>query len=262
MAVATATNKKMTEADYRVRRTQIDEQVEAKEERVKAYGDQELAKLFWASGWLQKELASQEGKSEPWVCCRLRFGSFLNWLESEKFTARKFQQVVSKNLTEFRFRSYWEQTSGTKDTARFRNVWKMMQDETQLVHPREKTRDIITKKCDPHEWYAGQEIQELTGLTEKQVANATQRMYDLGLCETKQTAHGLAYRIRKGEGRTKIDTAWLKQLRKDADALIRSIIKSATGDEARYSATGVAIDAGKLKDLMNELKERITPSSA
>ncbi len=54
----TTANKKMTEAEYRVRRTRINEQVEAKQERVDAYRDQELAKLFYDSGWLQKELAA------------------------------------------------------------------------------------------------------------------------------------------------------------------------------------------------------------
>lgn len=271
-ATATKTaNKKMTEAEYDLRRKHDDEQVEARQELVDAYRDQAYAKRFYDSGWTQQELADKEGKSQPWIVCRIRFGKFMDWLNVAIITTGNNRALAPKNLTERRFRSYWEQTSGNKDTARFRKVWKMIQEKLVERDTHQRSRKIITEKCNSDAFYTIAEVckrstykdnGETKSLTETQAYQALTRMDNLGLCERRNTAQGPAYRIRRGEGRCHLDTAVLKHTIKEASALIRSIIKSATGDEARYSATGVALDAGKLKDLMNELKERITPGSA
>ena len=92
----------------------INEQVEARQGRVDVYRDQELAKLFYASGWTQQELADKEGKSQQGIGQHLRLGMFISWFTT---TGSKHENLP-KNLTERRFRSYWEVTSGTKDTAR------------------------------------------------------------------------------------------------------------------------------------------------
>jgi hypothetical protein len=55
--------------------------------------EQELARLFYRSGWTQEELSTKEGKSETWVQYRLRFGRFL--LFSEKNTTGVFLTETS-----------------------------------------------------------------------------------------------------------------------------------------------------------------------
>ena len=259
----TATNKKMTEAAYRVRRTLINERVEAQQERVAAYRDQELAKLFYDSGWTQQELADKEGKSKKWVDFRTRFGRFINWANIAKGTTGTFRQVLPTNFTERSFRALWEQTSGTKEDARFRKVLNMIKEGESYYTPREKTRIKIVDACSDGELRSIEEITKEAGVTTvEQTQGAIGRLLQAGLCVKVDTGQGSRYAIRKGEGRSSIDTAVLKHAIKRAQALIRSIIKSATGDEARYSATGVALNAGELRDIMNELKTRITPGSA
>ena len=61
--------------------------------------------LFYRSGWTQDELAKKEGKSQNYISERLTFGRFLNFIA----TAINLE-TFPKNLTEFRFRGYWQQT--------------------------------------------------------------------------------------------------------------------------------------------------------
>jgi len=39
-----------------------------------------FANLFHRSGWTQEQLAKKEGKSQPWIVVRLRFGRFLKFI--------------------------------------------------------------------------------------------------------------------------------------------------------------------------------------
>jgi hypothetical protein len=61
-------------------------------------------------------LAKKEGKSEGWVCQRLRFGRFLNFLTTVSFSENT---SFPKNLTEGRFREYWSKTEGGNERRRF-----------------------------------------------------------------------------------------------------------------------------------------------
>ena len=89
-----------------------------------AYGDsrtdagarfeQELARLFWPSGWTQEELAKKEGKSQRWVSYRLLFGRFLGFSTSCSIP----QDPAFLKLTEGRFRDYWSRTDETESNER------------------------------------------------------------------------------------------------------------------------------------------------
>src|SRR5262249_6371282 len=76
--------------------------------QIQAKRDQAWAFLFVRSGWTQQELAAKEGKSISWISYRLRFGCFLNFS-----TAVEKAESLPANLTERRFRGFWEQTDKT-----------------------------------------------------------------------------------------------------------------------------------------------------
>jgi len=109
---------RMSDADYeherqRVRDTYGDSSAEAAAKR-----DQAMALLFARSNWTQEELAAKEGKSRQWMVCRLRFGQFLTFA-----TTVASAEKLPTNLSERRFRGFWEQTNkADNDRKRYLEV--------------------------------------------------------------------------------------------------------------------------------------------
>jgi hypothetical protein len=99
--------------------------------------DQALAILFAGSGWTQDELAAKEGKSQQWMAYRVRFGRFLNFT-----TTGVNPESLPSNLSERRFRDYWEPTDKTagNERIRFREVQKLIEGE---LHLRRDSRPAI-----------------------------------------------------------------------------------------------------------------------
>jgi len=77
--------------------------------------EQELAKLFYRSGWTQQALAEAEGKKRTWVVQRVRFGWFLDYVA----TATN-PDSLPKDLTEGEFRRYWGRTDKSETNERIR----------------------------------------------------------------------------------------------------------------------------------------------
>lgn len=109
----------MTEAEYDAERARIRALYGEGGREASALADQALCAFFRRSGWTQERLAQKEGKSQNWVCYRIRFGAFL-----ENITAVINPDLppILKALTERKFRGYWERTSGTNDYQRFAAV--------------------------------------------------------------------------------------------------------------------------------------------
>jgi hypothetical protein len=96
------------------------------EQRGAATHEQALAALFHRSGWTQEELAKKEGRERRYIGRQLVFGRFLSFgpmgpnLES-----------TPKNLTERKFRSYWEQTDKSpNERSRFMRVLELIKLDT------------------------------------------------------------------------------------------------------------------------------------
>ncbi len=119
---------KMTEVEYRQRRDAIRATYgDTATERTGSF-DQELARLFFQSGWTQEQLAAIEQKSQKWVDFRVRFGRFLGLSTTV---------LIPKTLTERRFRSYWDRTdkSEKNERIRFGAVARLMDAEMTLSKP-------------------------------------------------------------------------------------------------------------------------------
>jgi hypothetical protein len=125
------------------RRMNADEFAKARAEIARVHGtngkeaaakyEQELARLFEHSRWTQEELAKAEGKSESRIGYLLRFGRFLEKTSSGGFLA---------DLTERRFRSYWEKTAregedkNADELRRFAEVAKLAAQPPEPKQPR------------------------------------------------------------------------------------------------------------------------------
>src|SRR6266568_6879840 len=99
MFVAPMRAGQMTEAEYDRARAKLRQTYGDSKQQAGVRWEQELARLFYRSGWTHERLAEKERKSPAWVMYQLRFGRFLAFSKNHTLLA---------NLTERRFRSYWE----------------------------------------------------------------------------------------------------------------------------------------------------------
>jgi hypothetical protein len=99
--------------------------------------EQELARLFVRSGWTQEQLAAKEHKSQKWIDFYVRFGRFLTfsttvlnpWISRLTLFGRFLDfapmganaETLPNNLSERRFRAYWERSekAGGNERQRF-----------------------------------------------------------------------------------------------------------------------------------------------
>jgi hypothetical protein len=66
------------------------------------------AALFYRSNWTQEQLARKEKQSQAYIARRLLFARFLNFMPHG--INSETADLLTRTLTERRFRSYWERT--------------------------------------------------------------------------------------------------------------------------------------------------------
>lgn len=163
-----------------------------------ALRDQAMAKLFARSGWTQEKLAAKELKPQNWVSRHLKFGHFLSFIPMGINS-----ENLPKNLSERRFRSFWEQTDKNEpnDRIRFQAVLKMVQDNTRISNstaPKGHTNAIREKFADA-EWHPVSHIAEDIGTDDAAVERALVGMNKLGSVKVEKRLRGrdqhVEYRI-------------------------------------------------------------------
>lgn len=184
---------RMSERDYETHRQHIREIYGDSKNEAGIRWEQALATLMWQSGWSQEELAAKEGKAQSWVNYRVRFGRFLT-LYSGKISS-------GDNLTERRFRQYWDSTTGN-DNRRFSQIAEMIQaDDGQRVRVtnRNALMDQIREHYSNGKWHATETIasrlKRENDEVERTLAAATSRGARRYKIERRRRGPGYQYRI-------------------------------------------------------------------
>jgi hypothetical protein len=186
---------RMTEAEYDAERARLGNSRKDAGDR----WEQELARLFAKSGWTQEDLAKKEGKGRTWVVQRLCFGRFLN------FVANATNPVpLPRNLTEGRFRKYWDNADPCdgNERQRFALVDKAIRGDAKgPVLPREQT-DLgprIVKAFADGKWHDEQAIfDHFPDDDPKDVISRLRTMQSVGGFKTRaeREKRGRGFRVR------------------------------------------------------------------
>lgn len=244
---------RMSVADYERERATLRETYGESSTEAAAKRDQALAKLFYRSQWTQEELAEKEGQSQQRIGQSIRFGRFLNFTT----TVVNFETLPS-NLTERRFRSYWERTDKSEgnERARFTAVLRLMQEETVLVQKRRpKVGRTIVDQFGDGKWHPLTTIAEAVDTPEEHVVETLRTMEALrgtygARCERKKVGTSFSYRIFR-----QTRTISSEELKTKLTPLIEGLKAEGKKNMATMSPATVAHLAGWLQKLLDEWTE-------
>lgn len=244
----------MPEQDFELQWKYIHEQDEAIEEGRKGQKDQAIAQLFYACEWTQEKIADKVGKSQQWVCCRLRLGRFLN------FTTRCSKNAnVPKNLTEGRFRKYWATTSGTEE-ERFCQVAELMNTELALVKPPQNVGERIVKAFAEAGWVTEEAIfAELEDVDQQSIRTALSRIKNNNthgcMLEEKKDRGRRHVRITRLPKKEKIALGEVLKLRKELEPLLDEGESLTKVHRAELSPQSILFVFVRIKRILAKLDE-------
>lgn len=239
--------REMREAEFerereRIRETYGDNNVEAGAQR-----DQALARLFYRSGWTQERLAAKEGCSRPYVTRKLLFGAFLNFVPIG---------TTPKNLTEGKFRGYWERTTGSNQRQRFAEVARLIEEDTRVGESTAKKSHIgvpLAEQFGDGKWHRLGTMVEHLDAPEADVLAVLHTMITRGTynchCEKKKVGKDWQYRILRGTGK-RIEVALLMQ---ELRPLIEGLKAEGQKNAATFSPVAVATLARQIELLIEKL---------
>lgn len=244
---------RMSVADFERERAVLRETYGDSSTEAAAKRDQALAKLFYRSGWTQEELAAREGKPQSWISRRTLFGRFLDFMPTGINP-----ETAPANLTERRFRSYWDRTDKSEgnERQRFSAVLRLMQEETVLIQKRRpKIGPMIVEQFGDGKWHALATIAKAIEEPEEHIVETLRTMEALrgtygARCERKKVGTSSSYRIFR-QTRT-ISSA---ELNTKLTPLIEGLKAEGKKNMATMSPGTVAHLAGLLQQLLDEWTE-------
>lgn len=242
--------KRLSENEYRLERARLHATYGSTAiERTGLY-EQSLARLFHLSGWTQEQLAQEEGKSRQWIEKRLRLGAFLAFATTV---------AIPKNLTEWRFRGYWQRTTGENQRQRFQDVARLMESELTLSKDRSKARkrglvEALLEKFADGEWHRFETMQHTLEAESDDLTAVLFQMHTRGtyhtFCEKRKGGKFGSYRIVRGRGRM-VDVDILYH---EVSPIVRALEAEGKKHIARWSPGTIAKLAHELKAII----ERVT----
>lgn len=241
--------RRMTADDYCAERERIRQTYGDNAKDANGLREQALAALYYSSGWTQEELAKVEDCDRSKMARRLLFGRFL---------ANVPNGTKPKNLTEGRFRSYWEKTEKKhNERQRFSAVLKLIEDETRLVAEkrplRELARPIIDRFSDG-KFHGVDTIAKHVDATEEDVRDVLNNMrwhksYGC-MAQMRQAGKSHQYRITHGQESKAVRVSVLmKELRPLLDGLLAEGKKNS----AHISGAEIQTLTGRIEKLIEQL---------
>ena len=212
--------------------------------------DQELATLFYRSGWTQEQLAKKEGKSQQHIQRHLLFGRFLNFTP---FGVNP--ENTPNNLTEGRFRKYWLQTEKAgNERIRFQQVLDLIRDHTVISNSTiaKGYPKIIREHFADAKWYPLADIAEK--LDDPDHAAVERALYGMKKDKTADIETRLRGRDQHKEYRIfpREKTVSTTELAEKLGPLIKDLKEEGKKSMARMVPAKVAMLADLLQRLLDE----------
>lgn len=251
-AVMALAPRKMTAEQYQAEKQQLLATYGENKSEANGLREQALAALYHRTGWTQNELAKVEGVSQQHVGRWLLFGAFLAFTPTGCNT-----QKPPRNLTERKFRSYWERTDKSdNDRQRFAAVARMIEDNLRVVEQRAPNPALATQVIDEFadgKWHKEATIKSHIDAPAEDIDAVLHKMHTRGSyhvhCDRRQSGKSHEYRIVKGGGK-RVDVATLMQeLRPLLDGLYAEGKKNA----ATFSGVAVATLAKRIENAIEQL---------
>jgi hypothetical protein len=246
---------RMTQAEYERERERIKETYGDSARDAGARRDQELAKLFYRSGWTQEVLAQKEGVTRISIVYRLRFGRFL-----EHVTTVTNPEFTPSNLSERKFRSYWERTDKeeSNERIRFRAVLDLIHEETRLgqsTAPKFAVGRALVEKFADGKWHARETIGKAFPETPPTDIDAVlYHMHAKGTygCRLEKRKNGRSFDVRIFR---KVREVPAGELKEKLGPLIKQIETEGRKNAATLSVSTVALLGVQLRKLLEEWTE-------
>lgn len=249
---------RMSDQQYEVERARIAKTKVEAQQQAGVRWEQQLADLFYRSGWTLEQLAKKEGLKTSYVSTLASFGRFLGFS-----SIAENAEFIPNNLSAARFRDYWRRTEkgGGNERIRFKQIIEMMRGETVLhrskVHLNHGPK--IKEKFGDGKWHSEEAIVEGLNVPRTEIIRSMDLMCSKGSYgakgEKKRVGTSFHYRIFPQE-----KTISLAELIEKISPIIKELKAEENKHVARVVPIVCARCAALLQRLLDEWGEKeLTP---